>query len=81
MRLRPGSFRVGNLVLLIPAAICLIAFRKIDFLWLEASLLVACVLFVVFAGKRLGWTAWPPVWCNSLPSLAGTHRLPVCCQD
>jgi hypothetical protein len=29
MSLHPGSFRSGNLVVLIPAAICLIALRKI----------------------------------------------------
>lgn len=62
-------------MVLIPAALCLIAFRKIDFwkidfLWLEASLLGACALFAAFAGKRLGWTARPPVWCNPLRRLS-----------
>src|SRR5712691_9693023 len=70
MRLRPSSFRFGNLVLLIPAALCLITLWKFDFLWLEALLLGACLLSAAFAGKRLHWTAQPPEWCNPLRNLS-----------
>jgi hypothetical protein len=70
MRLPRCRFQFVNLVLLIPAALCLVTLSKLDFLWLEALLLGACLLSAKFVTRRLGWTARPPVWCNPLRSLS-----------
>lgn len=66
MTRRPGRFQPAHLLLLAPAAIIAWAFRKIDFLWLEALLLVLILAAVAIAGTRLKWTARPPEWCGGL---------------
>lgn len=65
MRLR-RRFSKGNLLLLIPAAICAPLCRQMDFLWLEAMLLALALAAVAIAGDRLTWDARPPGWCAFL---------------
>ena len=67
---RSTPFHPANLLLLAPAVLCTLIFhtifQKIDFLWLEALLLILILSAVVIAGKRLTWSARPPAWCGIL---------------
>src|SRR5580658_5073645 len=73
----PGRIHPANLLLLAPTALSAWAFRKVDFLWLEAILLMLMLVAVALTGKRLRWDARPPAWCGSLRS-ASRNALFAC---
>ncbi len=63
---RLGGFQRSNLLLLVLPALGLAWFWRLDFLWLEALLLVLILAAVAIAGKRLKWSARPPTGCDAL---------------
>jgi hypothetical protein len=63
---RSSRFQLSNLLLLAPASVSILALWKLDFIWLEALLLVLILAAVAIAGKRLKWSARPPAWCGFL---------------
>jgi hypothetical protein len=56
-RLHPANF-----LLFIPAALCIAMMPWLEFLWLEAALLILIVIAAVLAGDRLTWSAAPPAF-------------------
>src|SRR5436305_277966 len=66
MTRRPGPFQPANLLAMLPAAFCALVLRNLDFLWLEALLLVFILGATAILGNRIQWKASPPKWCRSL---------------
>ena len=61
---RPARFHPVNLLFIVPAAFCVALVWKIEFLWLEAILLLLVLTAVAVAGPRLTWGAQPPAFCR-----------------
>jgi len=77
MARRSGPVHPANIALLLPAALCALIFRSIDFLWLEAILLTTILIAAAIFSKRLSWTARPPAWCRGLRKLS--HNAALAC--
>jgi hypothetical protein len=63
---KAGTPHPLNGLLLIVPLICLLTFKNIDFVRMEALLLGLLLLGAWFARKGVYWTAQPPEWCAPL---------------
>ena len=63
---KSDRFHLSNFLFAAPALVYLNWLWKLDFLWLDAVLLVLTLAGAVLAGKRLHGSSRPPAWCAGL---------------